>query len=201
MVPFAQYLISDRNAEIDLAKSAAPASISRDAEVLVLGPKGFKTALRGKNGFVCMVQRSWAAGTDDPELWNPKIRSPICLNRAAAESYLPHINKKTEWALAGFSKPEMVDKIKLAFDNKQLQSPLPGAMGYMMSKQAYLNDRDGHWHPHLMFFVPATDPATWGADRTGSPMLGAEDSVEQVTIFLLPIGTWSDGSAATNGDH
>lgn len=201
MASLDQYLISDRNAEIVLAKSAAPESISRDAEILVLGPKGFETALRGKNGFVCMVQRSWAAGTDDPEFWNPKTRSPICFNAAAAQSYLPHITKKTEWALAGLSKQEIVDKIKLAFDNKQLQSPLPGAMCYMMSKQGHLSDRDGHWHPHLMFFVPPTDPAAWGANTTGSPMLGSKDAVEQVTIFLLPIGKWSDGSAATNGDH
>lgn len=41
MAPFDQYLMPDRNAEIALARSAAPESISRDAEVLVLGQHGY----------------------------------------------------------------------------------------------------------------------------------------------------------------
>ena len=74
-----QYLITDRNAEIALARSAAPDSISRDAAVLVLGQHGYETAVKGKNGFVCVVQRSWTAGIDDPVFWNPKLRAPHLL--------------------------------------------------------------------------------------------------------------------------
>ncbi len=196
MAPLDQYLITDRNAEIVLAQSAAPKSISGDAKVLVLGSKGYETAIEGTNGFVCVVVRSWAASLDDPEFWNPKLRAPICFNAAAAESDLPHILKKTDWALAGVSKTEMVDKMKAAIEAKQLGTPEPGAMCYMLSKQGYLNDRDGHWHPHLMFFVPATDPAAWGAGMAGSPMFGFKDSLEQVTVFLLPVERWSDGSVA-----
>jgi hypothetical protein len=83
MAPIDQYLMTDRGAEIALARSAAPESISRDAEVLVLGRHGFETAVKGKNGFVCLVWRSWAAGIDDPEFWNPKLRAPVCLNPPA----------------------------------------------------------------------------------------------------------------------
>jgi hypothetical protein len=50
--------MADRNAEIALARSAAPDAISRDAEVLVLGRNGYQTAVTGKNGFVCVVERS-----------------------------------------------------------------------------------------------------------------------------------------------
>src|SRR6202047_188774 len=76
MAPIDQYLMTDQGAEIALARSAAPESISRDAEVLVLGRHGFETAAKGKNGFVCIVERSWMAGTDDPNFWNPKLRGP-----------------------------------------------------------------------------------------------------------------------------
>jgi hypothetical protein len=86
--------IADRNAEITLARSAAPESISRDAEVMLLGRHGYETALKGKNGFLCMVQRSWAAGIDDPDFWNPKLRAPICFNAPAARSYLPLLIKR-----------------------------------------------------------------------------------------------------------
>jgi hypothetical protein len=58
MAPIEQYLMTDRDAEIALARSSAPESISRDAEVLVLGRHGFETAVKGKNGFVCIVGRS-----------------------------------------------------------------------------------------------------------------------------------------------
>jgi len=58
MAPVEQYLMEDRNSEIALARSAAPESISRDAEVMVLGRHGYETAIEGKNGFVCIVERS-----------------------------------------------------------------------------------------------------------------------------------------------
>src|ERR1700749_4226092 len=60
MAPLAQYLIPDQNAEIALARSAAPKSISDAAEVLVLTRSGYTTAVKGSNGFVCMVQRGWS---------------------------------------------------------------------------------------------------------------------------------------------
>jgi hypothetical protein len=99
MAPLDQYL-TERNAEIALARSAAPPSISQDAEVMVLGRHGYETAVKGKNGFVCIVERSWTAGIDDPDFWNPKLRAPICFNPPAARSYLPLTIKKTEWVLS-----------------------------------------------------------------------------------------------------
>jgi hypothetical protein len=51
-----------------------------NAEVLVLGKHGYETGVRGRNGFVCFVERSWAAGFGDAEFWNPKLRAPNCFN-------------------------------------------------------------------------------------------------------------------------
>jgi hypothetical protein len=201
MAPLEQYLIADRNAEIASARTAAPESISRDAEVLLLGGHGYETAVKGKNSFVCMVQRSWAAGVDDPEFWNPRLRAPICFNGPAARSYLPLIIKKTGWVLAGQSKAQMSSNIRAAFDKKELPTLEPGAMGYMLSRQGYLSDRGGHWHPHLMFFVPQTDAQTWGANLPGSPMLGSEDPPERLTVFLIPVAKWSDGTADSQDEH
>lgn len=195
MAPRDQYRM-ERDAEIALARSAAPASVSQDAEVMLLGRHDYETTVKGKNGFVCMVLRSWTAGTDDPEFWNPKVRSPICFNPPAVRSYLPQVIMKTKAILAGQSKDQMVEEIRVALDKKELPSQEPGAMCYMMSKQGHLSDRDGHWHPHLMFFVPLSDPTTWGADLQGSPILAAPDTLGRLTIFLIPVGHWSDGTAA-----
>jgi hypothetical protein len=195
MAPLEQYLMADRNAEIALARSAAPESISHDAEVMVLGRRGYETAVKGKNGFVCLVERSWSAPIDDPDFWNPKLRGPLCLNPPAARSYLLLTMKKTELVLAGQSKAQMFEGIRAGLDKKELPTPESGAMCYMMSKDGYLSDSDGHWHPHLMFFVPQTAALTWGAGLPGSPILALEDTPDRVTVFLIPVAKWSDGTA------
>ena len=114
MAPVDQYLMEDREAEIALARSAAPESISRDAEVMVLGRRGYETAIQGENGFVCIVERSWTSPIDDAGFWNPKGRAPLCLNAAAARSYLPRTIKKTDLILAGRTKAQMMEAIVAA---------------------------------------------------------------------------------------
>src|SRR5580698_6978147 len=201
MASIDQYLIADRNAEIAMARSSAPPSISTEAEVMVLGRRGYETAVKGKNGFVCLVERSWMSPFDFPEFWNPKMRGPICFNPAAVRSILPLTFKRTELVLAGLSKAQIIDGIK-AFDTKELPPVEPGAMCYMMSSQGYLNDSAGHWLPHLMFYIPLTDPKVWGADLPGSPvMLNPQFSgaPEPITEFMIPVGHWSDGTAAPKG--
>jgi len=203
MGPLERYLIADRAAEIALARSAAPPSISRDATVLVLTPRGYETAATGKNGFVCLVDRSWQAPLTDPDFWNPKVRAPTCLNRHAVRSVLPIELKRTELALAGLSKTEIVARIKTAVDKKELSAPEIGAMSYMMSRDQYLNDADPHFQPHVMFYMPsAIEGSDWGANLPESPvMLGPErlsdGSREPVIIFLVPVSRWSDGNAAS----
>jgi hypothetical protein len=198
MAPLEQYLM-DRDAEIGLARSAAPESISGDAEVMVLSRKGFETAVKGKNGFVCMVQRSWSAGKDDPDFWNPKLRAPICFNAPGARSNIPLTIRRTELILAGRSKDQMFIGIEAAIGTKRLPRVQSGAMCYMMSKQGYLSDRDGHWRPHLMFFTPVTEPSVWGADLPGSPIIAFKDTSEGMSVFLVPVGKWSDGTDANEG--
>jgi hypothetical protein len=78
MASIDQYLMTDRGAEIAMARSAAPEAISRDAKILVLGRHGYETAVEGKNGFVCVVERAWMSPFDHPEFWNPKLRGPVC---------------------------------------------------------------------------------------------------------------------------
>ena len=148
MAPLDQYLM-ERNAEIALARSAAPESISRDAEVLVLGRHGYETAVKGKDGFVCVVERSWMAPFDHPEFWNPKMRGPLCFNPPAVRSILPLPFKRSELVLAGLSKAQIIDAIKI-FVKKELPPLEPGGMTYMMSSQASLGDDVGHWAPHLI---------------------------------------------------
>lgn len=202
MAPLQQYLSADRDAEIALARSAAPPSISRDATVLVLGKTGYETAAAGTNGFTCLVERSWMCPFDSPDFWNPRIRGPVCYNAAASRSVLLYTLYRTKLILAGVSKDEVHARIVAAVAKGKLPAPAPGAMSYMMAKDGYLGGADGHWHPHLMFHIPKTDAATWGADLPGSPVLYDStdtDVPEPQTIFLVPVARWSDGSLAHPG--
>jgi hypothetical protein len=55
--------------------------------------------------------------------------------------------------------------------------------------------------PHLMFFLSTHDPATWGPGLPGSPVIGVKDTPGQLTLFLIPVGHWSDGTAASKDEH
>ncbi len=199
MAPLDRYLIADRNAEIALAKSSAPDAISRAATVLVLGRNGYETAIEGTNHFVCLVERSWMSPFDSPDFWNPKLRGPICYNPQAVQCILPYTINRTKLVLAGLSKAQLKERITLAVANGELPVPTPGAMSYMLSKEGYLGDAVGHWTPHLMFHTPKTDGANWGANVICSPVVLNDqftDVPEPETIFMVPVGRWSDGTTA-----
>jgi hypothetical protein len=200
MAPLEEYLM-DRDAEIALAKSAGPAPISSDATVLVLTKRGYEEAVKGKNGFVCMVGRAWFAPFDEPEFWNPKARSPVCLNAPAARSAMPVDLKRTELALAGLSREQMLARMRELIAQKAFPTPEIGSMSYMLSKQQYLSDSDVHWHPHLMFYMPGDMAGSvWGANLPGgSTVYGGSQEMPgggymPWTLFFVPVPKWSDGT-------
>ena len=206
MAPVEQYLIPDRNVEIALARSAAPEAISRDATILILGKHGYETAVNGKNGFVCMVERGWTSAVDWPELWNPKLLGPDCLNAPAARSLLPIVYKKTDMTLAGYSEAEIIAALKAAFQKNELRALEPGAMSYMMSKSAYLTDDDHHNVAHVMIYNALSDGRTWGANLPKSPIASSsywfpndDDSPQahglpSIRVFIVGVKRWSDGT-------
>jgi len=202
MAPVDQYLMPDRDAEIALARSAAPDAISRDATILVLGRHGYETAVKGKNGFVCVVERGWMGPFDGEfavNFWNPKLRGPVCFNPPAARSILPITYKRTEMILAGQSKAQIIEGIK-TFVKQKLPPLEPGAMSYMMSKEQYLTDGGQHnWMAHLMIYTPLMDSAVWGADLPHSPVLlnpQFHGDPEPIDVFMVPTDRWSDGTRA-----
>jgi hypothetical protein len=207
MAPIEQYLM-DHDAEIALARSAAPDAISHDASVIVLTRHGYETAVEGKNGWVCWVGRGWMAMFDHPEFWNPKVRAADCLNPPAARSILPYAYKRTELVLAGHSKQEVIAAIKAAIDQKEFPPLEQGTVSYMMSKSSYLTDGGGHNVPHLMFFQTDKPDAAWGANVTNAPVASVNywylsleaypqlKSFPPLAVFLVMVDKWSDGTPA-----
>lgn len=205
MAPIAQYEIAGVATEIALARSAAPASISGPARILILGKHGYETADAGKNGFVCLVVRSWDVSFDNPEFWNPKVRAPQCFNAAGARSVLPRYLERTRWVLAGYSMSKMRAQEQAARAAGRGMKPLPGSICYMMSKEGYLNDAvAGPWYPHVMTFALDAKPTDWGANFADSPMAADDTNYKPVTIFMVVVPAWSDGTSSrydTAGGH
>lgn len=207
MAPLEQYLM-DRDAEIAMARSAAPEAIAKDATVLVMTAHGYETAVVGKNGWTCMIDRGWSGMLDSPEFWSAKVRAAACLNPAATRSFLPYDRLRTKLVLAGKSKEEIIAATAAALAKKELPPALePGAMCYMMSKTNYLTDMGDHTMAHVMFYT-ADDGAPWGANVEGSPIMGVNywtaspdhfpetKAFPRIFVSLIAAQNWSDGTAA-----
>jgi hypothetical protein len=195
MAPLDQYLMADQSAEIALARSGAPPSVAGGAEVMVLGRDGYMTAVKGTNGFLCIVERGWAVETTNPQFWNPNIRSPLCFNQAAAKTFAPIYLMKTRLVLEGKTREEVLAAMNAAFASGELPALAPGAECYMLSKQQYINDAVKNWYPHVMFYVAGdTTAKSWGANMDGSPMIAGSDPQERVTVMMVRVTQWSDGT-------
>lgn len=192
------YLMASQQQEIALARSAAPPSISMHATVMVLGARGYVTAVKGTNGFVCVVTRSWdsAGKPNQPGFWDPRISVPKCFNAAAARWRLAELLQKTQWVVAGGSAAELADRLRAAARAPDRMEDPAGSICYMMSKRSWgVGGHPGAWRPHLMFYFPNGHVPSWGANLDGSPVLsGAEDDRTTVVFVLVPV--WSDGSPA-----
>ena len=196
MAPLSQYLMQP-SAEIALAQSAAPPSISRDATVLVFTPHGYVVGKKGSNGFTCIVERGWMPPFDQKDFWSTTLRAPICYNAPASRTVLQYTFRRTTLALQGLNR----DQIYTRLEAMPLPTPEPGSMSYMLSKQQNLGEGVGAWVPHIMFHVPksygAGNGAIWGADLPGSPVVfdnGHHLVPEPQTILMVPVSKWSDGS-------
>lgn len=198
MAPLAEYLSANRASEIALARSAAPPSIGDHASVLALEKDGYTSVVKGSNGFVCFVERSWANDFDNAAFWNPRVRTPQCWNAAAASSLLQDYLERTKWVLSGISRAAMAARTKAEFASHEIGPPAPGSMAYMLSKYQYINDPTpagpAKWFPHVMFFVPATDGTPWGANVPAGPVFSSTSDAEPITTYFLVVPRWSDGT-------
>ena len=196
------YLIADRAAEVALARTAAPSNVSENATVLVLTPKGYTEAVRGTNGFTCIVMRSFAAAPDDPQFWDTHISAPHCFNPPAARTVLPAVLAQIDWALAGATPAELNARMKKAYADKRFTMPAAGAMTYMLSPKQHLSDADDpHWMPHLMFYYDgALKGSTFGAAGFTAPIIDATAAIPNapVQVIYIPVRTWSDGTPAVH---
>lgn len=195
--PIAPYLMSSPQAEAALARTGGPPAVAAHAEVLVLTVHGFETAVKGTNGWVCLVERSWNSGFNDTQFWNPAERGPDCLNPPAARTEIPQQIQQAKWVLAGLTRQQIADKTKAAFVAHTFLPPEPGAFGFMLSKEGHLNHANGGpWRPHMMFFVSMDRVPNYGSNIANSPTESADRGPYESAMIYIPVSFWSDGSPA-----
>lgn len=141
--------------EIALARSAAPASVTTDAAILVLRDNKYKTVHAGTNGVTCMVSRS-----------QPLALEPICYDPEASRTILQMELRLVEMRLAGVAAEEIERRIDEAIGSGDLALPQRPALAYMLSAGQILyadaGTKVGSFRPHLHMYMPYATAEQFG---------------------------------------
>jgi hypothetical protein len=190
--PLSAYLMP-QEAEIALARSAAPASISDGATVKVLTKSGFEVAQPGSNGSVCMVMRGFSAPTYTPAqfrdiVYDPSIHAPICFTAPAARMVLPYYELRTKLAMAGKTPDQIAEGLQAAYVKGDLPKRDGVSFAYMWSADQSLGSGIGHWHPHMMIFSPYYENSMVGGNDFGSPLPQvSDDAGTPFAVVVIPV--------------
>jgi hypothetical protein len=189
---FSDYLMP-RDAEIALAKSAAPENISGHASVKVLTKAGYEVASKGENGFVCIVMRGWSAPTYTPVpfrnlVYNATVRAPICFDQVAARTVMPYYELRTKLGMEGKTPDQIAEGIQAAYAKGQLPKREPVSFAYMLSADQELGPGVGHWHPHMMIFAPYYENSMLGNNEFGAALPQvSDDAGTPFTVIVVPL--------------
>ena len=184
-----------RDAEVALARTAAPSKLSDRATVKVLTKTGFVVASRGDNGMVCLVMRGFSAPTYTPApfrdiVYDASVRAPICFAAPAAKTVLPYYELRTTLGLAGKTPAEIAAAVEQAYKAGRLPKRTATTYAYMFSAHQHLGAAVGAWHPHMMVFTPYADQATLGdvgGDASPVPQV-TDDAGTPFAVVVVPVG-------------
>jgi hypothetical protein len=182
-----------RDAEIALARSAAPANVSDRATIKVLTNTGFQMAHEGDNGFVCLVLRGWAAPTFTPAplrelVYYAKLRAPICYNPAASRTVLPYQELRTKLGIDGKTPDDIATAIQAAYATGKLPRMETVGFAYMFSADQDLGPGVGAFHPHVMVFAPYYDNTMLGGNAFGSALpFVSDDAGTPFAVTVIPV--------------
>ena len=190
--PLAEYLMP-RDAEIALARSAAPPDVSGRATIKILTESGYQAVSDGDNGFVCLVMRGWSAPTYTPAqfrdfVYDASIRAPICFDPQASRTVMPYYELRSKLGMAGNDPDQITEGVQAAYATGQLPRRDAVSFAYMWSADQNLGTGIGHWHPHLMVFAPYYENSMVGGNEFGSPLPQvSDDAGTPFTVAVIPV--------------
>ena len=190
--PLSEYMMTPE-AEMALARSAAPENVSSHATVKILTAAGYKVAAEGDNGFVCIVMRGWGAPTFTPApfrdlVYYAKLRAPICFNPVASRTVLPLHELRTKLGMEGKTPEQIAEGVQAAYAKGELPKMETVAFGYMFSADQDLGPGVGPWHPHIMLYTPYYENSMLGGNQVGGalPFVG-DDAGTPFAVTVIPV--------------
>ena len=190
--PLERYLMP-QDAEIALARTAAPPNISDHATIKVLTKSGFTVARQGDNGNVCMVMRAFSAPTYTPAqfrdlVYDPTVHAPICFTAPAARTAMPYYEMRTKLAIARKNPDQIAAALTAAYAKGTLPRRDAVTFAYMWSAHQHLGPGIDAWHPHVMIFAPNYQNAMVGGNAFGSPLPQVtDDAGTPFTVVVIPV--------------
>ena len=202
--PLSEYMMA-QDAEVALAKSAAPDKVSAHATVQALTASGYKVVTQGDNGFVCMVLRGWAAPTFTPArfvdlVYDASVRAPICFDPVASRTVLPYYELRTKLGMQGKDPEAIARGVTMAYALGELPKREGVAFAYMWSAHQHLGPGIGAWRPHMMVFAPYYTNAMLGGNEFGGPAPQlSDDAGTPFTVVVIPVDGNAVVGATTHG--
>jgi hypothetical protein len=182
-----------RDAEIALAKSAAPASLADHATIKVLTKSGYVAAREGDSGSVCMVLRGFSAPTYTPVqfrnlVYDPTVHAPICFTAPAARTVMPYYELRTKLAMEGKGPDQIAESLQSAYVRGELPRRDGVTFAYMWSAHQHLGPGVGAWHPHMMVFAPYYENSMLGGNDFGGPLPQvSDDAGTPFAVVVIPV--------------
>jgi hypothetical protein len=138
--------------EIELALTAGPEHLRRDATVYVFGKDGYKKTHSGTNGFTCMVNRD-GNQTGDNDL------KPTCWDPEGTATIVPVMLRVGELMAQGKTADEIKRDIDGGFSDGRFFSPRKTGIAYMLRGDLQYDPKTKKimktsFPPHYMIYAP-----------------------------------------------
>jgi len=149
----------DRDAEMRMARAAAPSAVSDQATIYVAGTTGYVVARAGTNGWGCFVQRN-ARGDG---------LFPRCDDAERVAALYPVYFLLEEYRALGKSAADYDAAVAEGYRSGTYRAPARGALSYMLA--------DGAIPPHVMVAVPGCQATDLG--------LASEEQMQDSTLTTI----------------
>ena len=180
--------------QIELAASAAPAEVSRNATIYVLGAHGYEKAREGTNGFSCMVDREYVT-TMEPECFDAEGSRTTMVARLRTE----------ELRAQGRPENDVKAEIEAAYKAGRFVAPSKPGIVYMMSSENWVFDPESkkiiHFPGHLMFYAPYMTAKDLGYEKDASLPYLVHPGAPDALMIVVPQSAGSSSSASGSGEH
>lgn len=152
-----------RDVQIRIAKLAAPKEVTDHADIYILGRRGYELAVRGDNGFSCMIERE-----------KPDTMEPECYDAEGSATTMKVRSYEEQQRASGVGEQAIEESIKAGYKSGEFKPPSKAGIVYMLSDYNYvLNPETGkiiHFPGHLMFYSPYATEKTVGSGE-GAPYI------------------------------